>query len=177
MKSKKITTQRLYLLPFTLLMAREIMDSQFTSLTAVGVKPGTGWPDEELMECLPRIIKNLEKVPEPSGFESWMIIDKDRKSVIGDAGFKGLPNAEGIVDLGYAIVAAERRKGYAAEAAEGLIKWAFKQPEVKMITALCQHVNVGSTKTLTNLGFYQKFVKEELIHWFLLREPSGKVLL
>ncbi|WP_157262233.1 GNAT family N-acetyltransferase [Pedobacter sp. PACM 27299] len=176
MKSKKITTQRLYLLPFTLQMAREIMDGQFTSLFALGIKPGAGWPDEALLECLPRIIANLEKVPEPSGFESWMIIDKSSKSLIGDAGFKGLPNADGIVDLGYAIVAAERRKGYAAEAAEGLIKWAFKQPEVKMITALCEHVNEGSTKTLTNLGFYQKFIREEMIHWFLLREPNKKVL-
>lgn len=176
MKSKKITTQRLYLLPFTLQIAREIMDGQFTSLSALGLKPGAGWPDEELMECLPRIIQNLEKVAEPSGFESWMIIDKTSKSLIGDAGFKGRPTEEGIIDLGYAIVAGERRKGYAAEAAEALIKWAFKQPEVKVITARCQHVNEGSTKTLTNLGFYQKFIKEEMVHWFLLREPKKVTL-
>lgn len=175
MKSKKITTERLYLLPFTIQIAKEIMDGHFTSLSALGLKLGEGWPDEELMECLPRIIENLELVAEPSGFESWMIIDKTSKSLIGDIGFKGRPAGEGIVDLGYGIIAAERRKGYAAEAAEGLIKWAFKQPEVKVITARCGHVNEASTKTLTNLGFYQKFIKEEMVHWFLLREPNKKI--
>lgn len=177
MKSKKITTERLYLLPFTIQIAKEVMIGQFTALSKLGISLGKGWPDEELMECLPRIIKNLELVEEPSGFESWMIIDKERKILIGDAGFKGRPATEGIVDLGYAIIAAERQKGYAAEAAEGLIKWAFKHPEVKMITAKCQHVNEASTKTLVNLGFYQKFIKEEMVHWFLLREPNKKIAL
>ncbi|MBB2149033.1 GNAT family N-acetyltransferase [Pedobacter gandavensis] len=175
MKSKKITTERLYLLPFTIQIAKEVMDGQFTLLTELGLKLGKGWPDDELKECLPRIIENLELVAEPSGFESWMVIDKASKTLIGDAGFKGLPTVEGIVDLGYAIIAAERRKGYAAEAAEGLIKWAFKQSDVKMITARCAHVNEASTKTLTHLGFYQKFIKEEMVHWFLLREPQKKL--
>lgn len=174
MKSKKITTERLYLLPFTMKIAKEVMDGQFTSLAELGLKLGKGWPDEDLMECLPRIIGNLELVEEPSGFESWMVIDKENKTLIGDAGFKGQPNEEGVVDLGYSIVGAERRKGYAAEAATGLIEWAFKQPEVKVITARCAHVNEASTKTLTALGFYQKFIKEEIVHWFLLREPNKK---
>jgi ribosomal-protein-alanine N-acetyltransferase len=36
------------------------------------------------------------------------------------------------------------------------------------------HVNEGSTKTLERLGFYQKVIKEEMVHWFLLREPGSK---
>ncbi|WP_316753441.1 GNAT family N-acetyltransferase [Pedobacter gandavensis] len=175
MKSKKITTERLYLLPFTVQIAKDVMAGDFTSLSTLGLKLGKGWPDEDLMECLPRIIENLNLVAAPSGFESWMIIDKASKSLVGDVGFKGRPAAEGVVDLGYAIIESERGKGYAAEAARGLIKWAFKQPEVKMITAKCAHVNEGSTKTLSNLGFYQKFIKEEMVHWFLLREPNKKV--
>lgn len=177
MKSKKITTERLYLLPFTIQIAKEVLDKQFTSLSKLGLNLADGWPDEEFMECLPRIIDKLEQVPAPSGFESWMIIDKDRKTLVGDVGFKGAPDAAGLVDLGYAITASERRKGYAVEAVEALIKWAFKQPEVKMITAKCKHVNAASTKTLMHLGFYQKFVKEEMVHWFLLREPHKKTQL
>ncbi|MNR39086.1 ribosomal-protein-S5-alanine N-acetyltransferase [compost metagenome] len=119
-------------------------------------------------------MSNLEKVEEPSGFESWLIVEKEGMNIIGDAGFKGKPDQEGAVDLGYGIIDSARRKGYAVEAAEALISWAFKQQEVKVITARCMHVNEGSTKTLERLGFYEKVIKEEMIHWFLLREPGSK---
>lgn len=176
MKSKKITTERLYLLPFTMEIAKEVMEGEFTALSKLGLTPGEGWPDEELKEALPRIIANLELVGEPSGFESWMVIEKTSKTLIGDVGFKGRPAPGGMIDLGYGIINAARRKGYANEAAESMIKWAFKQPEVKMITARCHDENDASTKTLESLGFYQKFIKEEMVHWFLLREPNKKAL-
>lgn len=176
MKSKKIITERLYLLLFTVQIAKEVMAGQFTELGKLGLVPAVGWPDEELMEALPRIIANLEVVGAPSGFESWMVIDKASKALIGDVGFKGPPAEGGVVDLGYGIIASQRRKGYAAEAAEAMIKWAFKQPEVKVITARCHDENDASTKTLEHLGFYPKFIKEEMVHWFLLRELNKKEL-
>ncbi|AOM78809.1 GNAT family N-acetyltransferase [Pedobacter steynii] len=174
MKTKKITTDRLYLIPFTIPIAQEILDRKYTILSGMGLKPGKGWPDEDLLETLPRIVTNLEKVTEPSGFESWLIVEKEGMNIVGDAGFKGKPDPEGAVDLGYGIVDSARRKGYAVEAGEALISWAFKQQQVKVITARCMHVNEGSTKTLERLGFYQKVIKEEMIHWFLLREPGSK---
>lgn len=174
MKTKKITTDRLYLIPFTIPIAQEILDRKYTILSGMGLNRGKGWPDEDLLETLPRIVTNLEKVAEPSGFESWLIVEKEGMNIVGDAGFKGKPDQEGAVDLGYGIVDSARRKGYAVEAGEALISWAFKQQQVKVITARCMHVNEGSTKTLERLGFYQKVIKEEMIHWFLLREPGSK---
>lgn len=174
MKTKKITTDRLFLIPFTIPIAQEILNQQYTILSGMGLNPGKGWPDADMMETLPRILNNLELVDEPSGFESWLIVEKDSKEIIGDIGFKGKPDGEGAVDLGYGIVDSARRKGYAVEAGESMIKWAFKQQQVKVITARCMHVNEGSTKTLERLGFYQKVIKEEMVHWFLLREPGSK---
>lgn len=174
MKIKKITTERLYLIPFTIPIAQEVLNQQYTILSDMGLNLSQGWPDEDMMETLPRIVTNLELVEEPSGFESWLIVEKESKAIIGDIGFKGKPDPEGSVDLGYGIVDAARRKGYAIEAGAALIKWAFKQQQVKVITARCMHVNEGSTKTLERLGFYQKVIKEEMVHWFLLREPGSK---
>jgi ribosomal-protein-alanine N-acetyltransferase len=165
MKIKKITTERLYLIPFTIPIAQEVLNQQYTILSDMGLNLSQGWPDEDT---------NLEMVEEPSGFESWLIVEKESKAIIGDIGFKGKPDPEGSVDLGYGIVDAARRKGYAVEAGAALIKWTFKQQQVKVITARCMHVNEGSTKTLERLGFYQKVIKEEMVHWFLLREPGSK---
>jgi RimJ/RimL family protein N-acetyltransferase len=40
--------------------------------------------------------------------------------VIGDIGFRGPPDAAGIVEIGYSVVAGRRRRGYATEADEGV---------------------------------------------------------
>ncbi len=87
--------------------------------------PAKDWPDEEVLETLPRILIHLEKVEFPTGFESWMIIVKENKEIISDIGFKGQPDFEGKIDLGYGIVAIARKKGYTREAPAGLVKWAF----------------------------------------------------
>ncbi|MDR5000979.1 GNAT family N-acetyltransferase [Brevibacillus parabrevis] len=101
------------------------MLGNFDELLADGYRLGDGWPDEDAIETLPKIIKNLELVGEPTGFESWMIVKQDGNTIIGDAGFKGRPNDQGEVDIGYGIIGNERKKGFAVEAARGLVHWAF----------------------------------------------------
>jgi ribosomal-protein-alanine N-acetyltransferase len=68
MKIKKITTERLYLIPFTIPIAQEVLNQQYTILSDMGLNLSQGWPDEDMMETLPRIVTNLEMVEEPSGF-------------------------------------------------------------------------------------------------------------
>jgi ribosomal-protein-alanine N-acetyltransferase len=60
---------------------------------------GKSWPDMDVLETLPRIINNLTKVGYPTGFESWMIIKKDTKEIIGDLGFKGFNDKDENVDI------------------------------------------------------------------------------
>lgn len=133
----------------------------------MGIKPCKGWPDLETLDTLPRILNNLDKVAEPSGFESWMIIETSTNLIIGDIGFKGLPDKNGEIDLGYGIIASERMKGFALEAAAGILKWAFLQKTVKAITANCQVANLGSQKILSLLRFSVVKQEGEMIYWRL----------
>jgi ribosomal-protein-alanine N-acetyltransferase len=169
MQVKKIVTERLYLVPLTLCICREVLNNDFTSLRNIDINPGEGWPDEDMLETLPRIIDKLNLVTAPSGFESWIIIEKETKMVIGDTGFKGLPDLNGAADIGYGIIAGARRKGYAIEAVNGLIDWAFQQPELSLITASCELTNIRSAKVLKGLGFSFKGTNEEMFHWELPR--------
>ncbi|HAU52270.1 GNAT family N-acetyltransferase [Sphingobacterium multivorum] len=59
-------------------------------------------------------------------------------------------------------------KGYAKEAALGLIEWAFKQAGVKAITANCSEENFASQKILTFLNFNVVKEYEGMIYWKLL---------
>lgn len=44
--------------------------------------------------------------------------------VVGNAGFHGPPDARGMVEMGYAILAPHRRRGYATAAVQGLVAYA-----------------------------------------------------
>lgn len=167
--SLQIQTNRLTLRPFTKQICEETLSSSTSSLVALGIIPARDWPDLETLDTLPRILANLNKVQSPSGFESWMIIHKSTNILIGDIGFKGTPNEYGQIDLGYGIVQSETRKGYAKEAALGLIEWAFMQAEVKMITASCSKENFASQKILTFLNFTKVEENNEMIKWGLLK--------
>lgn len=169
-----IATHRLLLIPFTAHSCSAVLNNNLNALAALGLQPGNGYPDDETLQTLPRILINLGKVPEPSGFESWMVVIKDTNTIIGDVGFKGIPNSTGAIDIGYGLIATERKKGYAHEAVAGLIKWAFSQPQVKVITARSLTDNIASARVLQKLYFNAETEHDGMLHW-LLRKPDEVV--
>jgi ribosomal-protein-alanine N-acetyltransferase len=163
----RLTTERLILIPFTTKICENILNNDFSDLSALGLKKGKGWPYPDVIETLPRIIINLSKVEAPTGFESWMIIKNDTFEVIGDAGFKGYNPEEKSVDIGYGISKEERRKGYAEEAVTELIRWAFSTEIVSEITARCLLENINSINFLKKLNFTEMKRDTEMIYWLL----------
>lgn len=163
----KLETERLILIPFTIAICRNLVNNDFSDLIKLGLKKGKSWPDEDVIETLPRIINNLLRVEAPTGFESWMIIKKDTLEIIGDAGFKGYNYAIQNVDIGYGIIKEERRNGYAEEAVRALINWAFSTELTKEITANCLAGNNSSINLLKKLNFTETFQENEMIYWSL----------
>jgi [ribosomal protein S5]-alanine N-acetyltransferase len=174
MPAQPIHTDRLILIPFTLEITQLLMDGDTSILQKLGLQLTPYWPDQEAIDTFPKIIKNLELVPEPTGFESYLVVHRYSMTVIGDAGFKGLPNANGEVDIGYAIIAEAQNKGYGLEVARGLVNWAFQQPSVKAITARCLPGNKPSARVLEKLGMLQVSADEELIRWKLLNPDASE---
>jgi len=81
---------------------------------------------------------SLEKVRENPNEAIWwtyLPILKQEKVLIGSCGYKGPPDKEGIVEIGYEITKEYRGLGLATELAQGLIDYAFGFPEVKAIKA------------------------------------------
>lgn len=172
MSIERIYSDRLIFIPFTLAIATSILDGNLEVLEILGLKIDEDWPDKESIETLPKIIKNLELVEEPTGFESWMIIKQDNMAVIGDAGFKGKPNANGEVDIGYSIIEKEQKRGYGFETAKKLTDWAFSQQEVKFITASCLINNIASARILEKLGMQEISRNEEMIYWRIYKNST-----
>lgn len=147
-----------------------ILGGNYQELFNLDISFDEGWPDAIELETVPKILKNLELVNEPTGFESWMIVVKQGMKIIGSTGFKGVPNDEGSIDIGYGIISEAQKKGFAIEAVTALAKWAFSKPEVKMITARCVLNNVNSARLLGKMKFIEISRDDEMIYWKLVNQ-------
>jgi len=99
-----------------------------------------------------------------NGCEEWgsdWKINLETGLTIGGICFKGAPDAEGIVEIGYGIDEAYRQKGYATEAVGGIVKWALEQEGVHCITAQTEPDNIISQKVLLKTGFFRDGYGEE----------------
>jgi ribosomal-protein-alanine N-acetyltransferase len=163
----RLQTDRLTLIPFTIQICKNLIHNDFSDLQTIGLKKGKSWPDDDVLETLPKILTNLSLVEAPTGFESWMIIKNDTLEIIGDLGFKGFNYEKRNIDIGYGIIKEERGNGYAEEATKALIKWAFTEDIVKEITARCLIDNTSSIKLLKKLNFDVTKNDNEMIHWSL----------
>lgn len=166
---EKLSSERLMVIPFTRELCRNILDNNFVDLDRLNLVKGISWPDTDTLESLPRVLRNLEKVDYPTGFETWMIVKKDTREIIGDIGFKGFNFVGKSCDLGYGIIEEERKKGFAQEAAKTLIDWAFSHERLDEITACCLRDNVGSINLLTRLNFRELSKDSTMIYWSLLK--------
>ncbi|MFV8331817.1 GNAT family N-acetyltransferase [Flavobacterium sp. GSP14] len=171
---EQLVTKNLILKPFTIPFCQNILNNDFSDLEKWNYQKGKSWPDMDVLETLPRIINNLTKVGYPTGFESWMIIKKDTKEIIGDLGFKGFNDKDENVDIGYGIIKEERRKGFAKEAVREIIKWAFSNENIKEITANCLTSNSSSINLLNKLNFTKISVENEMIYWNLVNKDYKK---
>jgi len=72
---------------------------------------------------------------------------------VGRAGFHGLPDAAGIVEVGYAINPAHRRRGYARAALESLLERAARDPGVHTVRATIRPDNTASRDLVVQYDF------------------------
>lgn len=120
-----------------------------------------GWraADELLTPALSRAIGiKLAKLAQAGladlpWFGYWLIVDDASLTALGVVGFKGLPDADGAVEIAYAIAPAWRGQGRAEEAARTLIAWAFTDPRCRAVTATgVRPDNLASQAVLAKLG-------------------------
>jgi RimJ/RimL family protein N-acetyltransferase len=73
-------------------------------------------------------------------------------TVVGWGGFKG-PPVDGVVELGYSIAPAFRRRGIAGEAVRQMLREAFSAGDVRAVIAHTLAQPGPSTKVLEKTGF------------------------
>lgn len=153
----EIRTARLVLVPATSALARADIEDRkrFGVLLAADVPPD--WPPPLNDETSQRwLLDYLEQHRDAVGWSLWYFLGQDRggrRRALGQGGFKGLPDADGVVEIGYSVMEADQRRGYAPEAVNALLTWAFAHPDVSAVIAHTLPELVPSIRVLEKCGF------------------------
>jgi len=83
----------------------------------------------------------------------FFIVEASTRIVIGSAGFKGPPDAAGMVEIAYGVVPARQGQGFATEAAGALVRYAAADPRVRLLRAHTLPEANASTHVLRKCGF------------------------
>lgn len=119
---------------------------------ALGVDRPAEWPPEHNdAPYLDWQRQLLAEHPDAPGYAGWYVIGAGE--LVGTAGFKGPPDVTGKVEIGYSIIAARRRRGFASGAVELLVSRAFADERVTLIVAETLPALVASQAVLRRCGF------------------------
>ena len=128
--------------------------------------------------AVPEILKEkmslniLPKVADPTidylYVTLWSAINKKENWMVCEVCFKGEPNSEGEIEIGYGTQPQFQGKGYMNEAVGGMIEWAKKQPKVKSIFAETLKNNIASFTILERNNFVRIGETETLYQWRLI---------
>lgn len=149
-----IETARLRLVPATLLLADADLHNRLEFSHQLRASVPDSWPPPLNDEgSLRWTLELLRADPEAAGWAAWYWIANTRRPfLIGQGGFKGRPRG-GVVEIGYSLLSAFQKQGYASEAVAALIAWAFSHPEVERVAAETLPELAPSIRLLERAGF------------------------
>ncbi len=169
MMTPQIVTERLTLTACPLQVARAASSGKRQLETLIGAHVDDHWLDEDGRGLLSYYDYQLREDPTMIGWGLWLIMHTTERMVFGSAGFKGKPDENGEIEIGYGISPSYRRQGYTFKSAQALVQWAFSHPEVKRVNAECLPDNVGSARILEKLGMTRLGILGGYIRWTMTR--------
>lgn len=108
--------------------------------------------DPELRKAYQEMLEGSLNHPGQWAWYAMWMIELRNGSHIGDLCFKGLDET-GTAEIGYGILEEYRGQGYAAEAVQAALSWAFQTPDVMVIEAETTIDNAASQRVLEKCGF------------------------
>lgn len=96
----------------------------------------------------------------------WFIVKKSDHCVVGSIDFKGVPNSDGEVEIGYGLGRDFEHNGYMTETVQAFCNWALHQNKVKHIIAETDIDGVSSQKILIRCGF-KEYDRNDTVWWRL----------
>lgn len=144
-----IQTARLKLIP----VERQHIDAfqQGALSELLGVAVPANWPQFPQAFAVPSD-NNPAFLSAPLHWYGYFFVDHAANTLVGNGGFKGPPNHEGVVEIGYEIAPSLQNRRFASEAATGMMRFAFAVPEVRAVCAHTLGETNASNRVLMRVG-------------------------
>lgn len=147
-----ITTFRLTLLPIDL-STYEILFAGMDELGShLNVQVPAVFDPEFGMDPYRYSYDKIKNNPDENPWWLHLFIDPADRVLVGMGGYKGPPDEQGMVEIGYQIYEPYRSQGLATEAANGLINRAFEHSDVNVVQAHTLAEENASVRVLKKCG-------------------------
>lgn len=148
-----IETKRLRLMPWEDAHFQAIMQNDLIELgKLLDCETPKQWTTfADMIDAVPFFYEGFKK-----GWGHWgsfFAVHKIDRQLLGTCGYKGGPNENKIVEIGYEIIEGYRLQGLATEVAQGLVDFALSQPEIERVWAHTLPQKNPSVSVLKKLGF------------------------
>ena len=170
----ELRTPRLHLIAATSEVARAEVSDRSALARLLDARLPADWPpplnDDESARFF---LQHLTAHPSAVGWMIWYFVTVDESGgriAIGNGGFKG-PPSDRAVEIGYSIVPAYQRRGFATEGVRALIAWAFSHDGVDRVVAQTLPESGPSQALLRSLGFRKMPQRKVGTLWFELERP------
>jgi ribosomal-protein-alanine N-acetyltransferase len=150
-------TQRLDLIEATPESLRAAIDDVKQLGELLHARVPSDWPPELLdtpaLEWVVRWLASPEN--DPAFGMYWIVLRESAalRTLVGVAGFKGMPSEDGTVEIGYGVVAEYQRRGYATETVRALLSHSFASPKITRVIAETYPTLPASIGVLEKCGF------------------------
>ena len=142
--------------PLEVILKRLETDDFYATLEVDGRKVQVhftpGWPGDAL-GFFPSWAEWKAAHPLEREFGGGTAVHALEHVAVGQMGFKGPPDEQGNMEIGFGFHPNYGGQGYATELVGAQVAWALEQSEVYRITAECLSTNSGSIRVLEKCGF------------------------
>jgi RimJ/RimL family protein N-acetyltransferase len=123
------------------------------ALTGLPLTPYT--VSDERIGVWRRRAEQVVETPEDLPWVTGVLVDDDTGAVVGGAGFHAAPDADGMVEVGYGVDPAYRRRGYARAALLLMIERARSDPSARVFRVTVSPDNTASLGLVAQLPFVE----------------------
>lgn len=102
---------------------------------------------------LPHRIPRIRRNPEAAPYLLRLAVLRDERCIIGSAGFHDLPNADGMIEVGFGIEPTFRNRGFGKELLFGMWRWVIGTSGVRTLRYTVSPTNDVSQHIVRSLGF------------------------
>ncbi len=169
----KIETERLLLEPFELghLNGLHAMDSDPDVMRFLG-------PLKTMKETEAAITRVAERWKQ-LGYAWWALVEKKSSAIVGAACVQNTANVpEAPLEIGWRLATAEQGKGYATEAGQAAMDFAFDHLGAEYVIAVADQENTSSHKVMQRLGMTYRGIEPhydaQLTTYVRYRNAAGK---